>query len=47
MANEVDHIVSIANGGDPWDYTNLQALSKRCHSRKTAREVWHSWHGGV
>lgn len=41
MATEVDHIVSIANGGDPWDPTNLQALSRRCHSRKTAREVWH------
>jgi 5-methylcytosine-specific restriction enzyme A len=30
------------HGGDPvkfWDKANVQALAKRCHDRKTAREV--------
>ncbi|SOC11406.1 HNH endonuclease [Rhodobacter sp. JA431] len=42
-ATEVDHIER--HMGDPrkfWDKSNWQPLCKRCHSRKTAREVWHS-----
>jgi len=35
---EIDHIVPIEAGGDPWARTNLQALCKSCHSRKTLRE---------
>ena len=40
LAEEVDHI--IPHKSDPvlfWDQTNWQALSKQCHSRKTAKEV--------
>jgi 5-methylcytosine-specific restriction enzyme A len=36
-ATEVDHVVPRSRGGgDEW--SNLQALCKRCHSAKTARE---------
>lgn len=41
-AREVDHITR--HRGDArafWDRTNWQPLCKRCHSRKTAREIWH------
>ena len=34
-ATDVDHIVSIADGGDD-SHGNLQALCHPCHSRKTA-----------
>ena len=34
-ASHVDHIVEIADGGDPWDLDNLQSLCKSCHTRKT------------
>ncbi len=47
-ATDVDHIEP--HKGDRakfWDRSNWQALCKRCHSRKTAREVWHSKKGGV
>jgi len=36
-ATEVDHIVSRKRGGAD-DESNLQALCKSCHSRKTALE---------
>ncbi|WP_407496877.1 HNH endonuclease [Pseudooceanicola sp. MF1-13] len=29
-----------------WDRSNWQALCHACHSRKTAREVWHQPTGG-
>lgn len=41
-ATDVDHITP--HRGDPrlfWDRHNWQSLCHRCHSRKTAREVWH------
>ena len=34
---EVDHIISRSKGGTD-EENNLQALCKRCHSRKTAKE---------
>lgn len=38
-ANEVDHLIDIAVRPDlRLDADNLQALCKRCHSRKTRRE---------
>lgn len=36
-ATEVDHIIPLRHGGTN-DISNLQALCKPCHSRKTARE---------
>ena len=36
-ATEVDHIVAKAKGGDD-KWSNLQALCKPCHARKTAQE---------
>lgn len=41
-ATEVDH--KVRHRGDPklfWDRKNWQSLCHRCHSRKTAREVFH------
>jgi len=38
MASEIDHIIPIANGGTN-DPTNLRALCKSCHSRKTIKEL--------
>jgi len=38
-ANEVDHIVNKANGGDD-DYSNLEAICKDCHKAKTKKESY-------
>ena len=37
-AEEVDHIIPVANGGEMYEYTNLQSLCKPCHSKKTNEE---------
>lgn len=37
---DVDHIVALRDGGEPFDRANLQGLCKKCHSEKTAKEVW-------
>ena len=37
----IDHIQPITSGGEVWDIDNLQVLCKRCHGRKTAKEVLH------
>ncbi len=42
VANEVDHIVPIVEGGTD-ERSNLQALCKSCHSAKTRREVNECW----
>lgn len=48
VATDVDHIVPHKGDlGRFWDRKNWQSLCHRCHSRKTAREVWHSPKGGV
>jgi 5-methylcytosine-specific restriction protein A len=39
QARQVDHVVTIEDGGDPWDEANMQALCAPCHSRKTADDV--------
>lgn len=39
-----DHIVAIANGGDPFDLGNGQCLCRRCNGRKSDRvEVRLEW----
>ena len=35
---EVDHIVPLHRGGDPYDLANLQVLTRAEHIRKTAAE---------
>lgn len=35
-ATVVDHIKPIREGGEIWDLSNLQAMCKYCHNRKTA-----------
>ena len=37
IAEEVDHVLSLANGGTD-DESNLRAISRVCHRKKTARE---------
>ena len=37
-AIELDHIIPLEQGGDPWDSENLQSICKTCHEVKTARE---------
>jgi 5-methylcytosine-specific restriction protein A len=42
ISEVVDHIIPLTvwvpQGGDPFDTTNMQALSKRCHSIKTIED---------
>lgn len=33
---QVDHITEIADGGAPYDHSNLQTLCEDCHKEKTA-----------
>ena len=35
---EVDHIVRLEDGGDPYELGNLQTLCRACHIAKTAAE---------
>ena len=35
---EVDHILPLVDGGQPYDLDNLQTLCRSCHVRKTAAE---------
>ena len=35
----VDHIIPIKDGGDPFDFENVQSLCKRCNFSKTGREA--------
>lgn len=39
VATEVDHIKGWKNQREFWDKRNWQPVCKRCHSRKTAREM--------
>lgn len=38
-STDVDHVIAIADGGQPWAEDNLEALCHACHATKTAREV--------
>ena len=35
-AKDVDHIIEIEDGGEPFDLDNTQSLCRACHNRKTA-----------
>ena len=39
LAEEVDHVVSIGNGGSPTDRSNLQPVCHSCHVQKTRWDV--------
>ena len=36
---EVDHIVEVADGGPQFELSNLQTLCKKCHLKKTAKNI--------
>ena len=36
---EVDHKQAVQNGGDEWDFENLQALCRGCHLDKSRAEL--------
>jgi len=38
LASDVDHIIPIKEGGDPYNLKNLQALCKTCHAKKTKED---------
>lgn len=38
LATDVDHIISLDDGGDAWSPDNLRPMCKACHSAKTRRE---------
>lgn len=37
-STDVDHVIPIRGGGDPWDHNNLQGLCHEDHARKTQLE---------
>jgi 5-methylcytosine-specific restriction protein A len=47
LAVEVDHIVPLNRGGDPYAFENLSSLCSPCHWAKTARENRESPRGRV
>ena len=38
LSEEVDHIVPLSQGGDPWDLEGLQGICSPCHVVKSGRE---------
>ena len=36
VADQVDHVVAVEAGGQPFDQANLQSLCQQCHSSKSA-----------
>lgn len=38
---DIDHIVPLSQGGDPYDIDNLQSLCRRCHNDKTNEDKKH------
>jgi 5-methylcytosine-specific restriction protein A len=39
LATDVDHVIPIEDGGDPWAWENLSSLCSPCHGQKTNREL--------
>ena len=46
LANVVDHIRPVRQGGEFWDSSNWQSMCTPCHNRKSGREA-HDYHGGM
>ena len=38
LSTEVDHIVPLSQGGDPWDLDGLQGICGPCHHVKSGQE---------
>jgi 5-methylcytosine-specific restriction endonuclease McrA len=38
LSTEVDHVIPLAQGGDPYDPARLQGICSPCHWRKTGAE---------
>ena len=47
QATVSDHIRSINDGGDPWGWSNRQALCASCHNRKSGHEAHTKKKGGL
>src|SRR5438552_18045919 len=39
LSRDVDHVISLNDGGAPYDLNNLVGLCRSCHSKKTAKET--------
>lgn len=39
VADVVDHIVELEDGGEPYEWSNLKSLCHSCHNNKTADEA--------
>lgn len=39
IATDVHHRVDLKDGGDPWDFGNLEALCHACHAAITANRM--------
>ena len=39
LAQVIDHVVPVNQGGEFWDVTNWQPLCKQCHDIKSGREA--------
>jgi 5-methylcytosine-specific restriction protein A len=40
-ATQVDHVIAIEAGGDPWNWDNLKSACDRCHAAKSAQVDLH------
>jgi 5-methylcytosine-specific restriction endonuclease McrA len=38
IGEEVDHVVAMSDGGEPYAFSNTQHLCKRCHAVKRGQE---------
>jgi 5-methylcytosine-specific restriction endonuclease McrA len=45
IGDEVDHIIELSDDGDALDWSNLQTLCDRHHSKKTAAHAVHKRRG--
>jgi 5-methylcytosine-specific restriction enzyme A len=45
IGDEVDHIIELSDDGDALDWSNLQTLCDKHHSKKTAAHAVHKRRG--